>query len=101
MCEFAATLRNIEDDITRMSGNTQVNHVTYVESTLETIEPYIVDELPILLVKDLTNAYIGFTHTNVSQRLEILDLIETKLINITLDKKISVTDSIDLLYEMS
>ena len=38
---------------------------------------------------------------DLKNRFEILDLIETKLINLTLDKKISVTDSIDLLYEMS
>lgn len=72
-----------------------------MESTLETIEPYIVDELPILNVTDLTNAYIGFTHSDAGQRFEILDLIETKLVNLTFDKKISLEESIEILFEMS
>ena len=59
MCDFVSVLRSISDD-----GITETyNHgFGFIDTALETVEPYIVDELNLLKIKDLTNAYVGFTH---------------------------------------
>ena len=48
---------------------------------LKTVEPYIADEMALLSVQDLVNAYIGFSHPHSSQPFEVLSLIEARLIN--------------------
>ena len=100
MCEFASVLRNIEKD--GISGTSQFNHeFTLLDNTLETIEPYIVEEMNLLKVRDLANAYVGFTHPLASKSFEIIDVLEQKLTSMILDNKMTLPDQIDMLYEMS
>ena len=89
MCDFVGTLRFIEDETASMSG--QVNENNTIEITLETVEPYIVDELPILSIHDQAQAYIGFTHPHTTKRFEILDLIEAKLLNYSYENKFELS----------
>ena len=99
MCEFANTLRHIQDESASISG--QVNQSNVVEVCLETIEPYIVDELPVLSMHDMVQAYIGFTHPHTTKRLPILDLIEARMLNDALDNKIDLESCIEILYQFA
>ena len=72
-----------------------------MEATLETVEPYIADELPILSIIDQASAYIGFTHPHTTKRFEILDLLEAKMLNHALESKIDLSSCIEILYDFS
>jgi hypothetical protein len=72
-----------------------------VEATLETVEPYIVDELPILSIIDQASAYIGFTHPHTTKRFEILDLLEARMLYHILESKIDLSSCIEILYDFS
>jgi len=71
-----------------------------MEVILETIEPYITENLPNLTLVDLTNAFIGFSHPHVSTRLGILDLLETKLVTLAKTNKITFSDASFILSEV-
>lgn len=47
------------------------------------------------------NAYIGFTHTHVSKPFQITNMLEAKLINYAVMKKMSFDDAAEVLYEFS
>ena len=59
------------------------------------------DELPILSMHDLVQAYIGFTHPHSTKRLEIIDLIETRMLNNAFEKKIDFGSCVEILYDFS
>lgn len=101
MCEFVALTRNLEDEVASMGGNAEINYTTQVEAILTTIEPYVVEELSLLTVTDLMNAYIGFTHTHVSKPFEITNALESKLIKLSITKKMNFDDASEVLFEFS
>ena len=64
-----------------MGGNAELTYTTAVEAILETLEPYIQDEITLLTVGELINAYVGFTHPHISRPFQITNLIEARLLN--------------------
>jgi hypothetical protein len=101
MCEFVALTRNIEDEVASMGGNAEITYTTQVEAILSTVEPYVLEEISLLTVTDLMNAYIGFTHTHVSKPFEITNVLESKLIKLSITKKMSFDDAAEVLFEFS
>ena len=101
MCDFVSLTRYIEDEVASMGGNAEITYTTGVEIILQTVEPYIQEELSLLSISDLINAYIGFTHPHVSRPFQITNLIEAKIINMTLGQKLSLEDSVEVLHSFS
>lgn len=101
MCEFVALTRNLEDEVASMGGHTDIDYTTQVEQILTTIEPYVQDEISLLTVNDLINAYVGFSHTHVSRPFQIINLLEARLINLAHGQKINFHDATEILYEFS
>ena len=97
---FVTILRNIEDETAVNVG--QVEHQTTVEAVLKTIEPYLMDDIAVMNVEDLTNTFVAYSHPHVSKRPGILDILETKIIMLAQQPKgLSMRDCSSMLHSFA
>lgn len=96
MCEFAALTRQFEDELA--ANGVEICYTTGVEDILTVIEPYILDELQLLNVSEMVNAYVGFTHPHLSRPFEVTNFIEERLINLANSDMLSTDEAAEILY---
>lgn len=73
-CHFINLMRQLRDD-----NAGEALYPTFVQSVLETAEPYLKDDLSFMDVHDLVNLLVGFTHPDATNRLALADIIEQRL----------------------
>ena len=79
-CEFLKMLGHVLDENTHHTG--EVYDVTIIQAVLETVEPYISSKLSVMNFKEMSDAFVGFSHPHASERLAILDTLESQLIEL-------------------
>lgn len=79
-----------------------MDHPTGIDAVLKTIEPYLVDEIALMTVEDMINTFVAYTHPHASQRLAILDLLETKITLLASQpKQLNLSDCANILHSFS
>lgn len=61
----------------------------------------IAEQMHALSIDDLINAIIGFSHPQSSKRLDILDLLEARLVIVLGMNQVSLADTVFCLSELS
>lgn len=78
-----------------------IDSPTYLDGVLNTCQPYISAKITLLTVREIIDAYFGFNHAASNQRHQIIDTLESQLINISMKGDFSISDIIYLLKHCS
>lgn len=97
-CHFINLMRQLNDEAVNKTG--KALYPTFVQSVLETSEPYLKDDLSFMDVHDLVNLLVGFTHPDTTKRLALADLIEQRLTQLALNNPLVFKDLAPALYKL-
>lgn len=100
-CEFLRTLTLVEDEAATMQASGQVDFTTTIDYYLETIEPYIMDQLNVMTLNDVLNAIVGFSHPQSTRRYDVLDALESRLVSACGTNQMGLEEAAHVLYELS
>lgn len=89
----------VEDENAGQQVSGHIDFSTSIDYYLETVEPYIADQLNYLQVNDILNAIVGFSHPHCTKRLDVLDLLEARLVHVLNTNEIDFENTAHILFE--
>ena len=81
--DFLSLLKYIQEG--DYASVAKIGGVSSVQIILETCEPYILEKLPLLMVDEMIDTLLAFSHPHVAKRFSVVSKMERVLINTPLD----------------